>query len=106
MDEESDEGDDDDHHAGERIEEITPVGGEIHKARGSGHGAGRDPLKKNLLIDSRLICGKREEFKDGASGVQEGEKHATDTKEIHGVFLQTAPQKKHECCAAEWEDRE
>src|SRR5258708_15144341 len=42
----------------------------------------------------------------GAGGVQEREKHATDTKEIHGVFLQTTAEEKHGCGAGEWEERD
>ena len=51
-DQQTDEGDHDDHHAGERIEEIAPVGNEVYYPGAAGHRAGCEPLKEDLLVEA------------------------------------------------------
>src|SRR6266702_7519055 len=85
VDQEADKSDDDDHYAGKRVEEVAPVGDEVHDACGSWHGAGSDPLKQNLLVSAlRGREGEKSEY--GAECVKEREKHTADAEEIDGFF--------------------
>src|SRR5260221_1452698 len=95
VDEEASKRDDDDHHRGERVNQVAPVGDEVHHARGGGHRAGRYPLKENLLVNA-LAGWQVKEFQDGAEGVEKREKYAADAEEINGLFRQAATKEEHD----------
>jgi hypothetical protein len=95
MDEEADAGDDENHHARQRIEQIAPIGEERDGTADGGNLARGDPFEQNLLKDA-LAWIEAEKSQSGARGVKKGKKHAAYTEEVDRLFRKEAANEEHE----------
>ena len=91
----SNAGDDEDHHAGQRIDLKTPVGDEFGNSSVE-HviGAGGNPLEQNLAGDA--FTGRLgDELKESAYGKDKGKENAAGAKPADDVIAKAPTVEKH-----------
>ena len=96
MDQEADAGDDENHHAGKRIEQEAPVGNKIRKTpAGHLHRAGRHHSKQDQLDDA-LVWRYGKNCRTAPSCVNERQAHAADAENTDAGFGSARANKKHQ----------
>jgi hypothetical protein len=104
VDEESYAGDDEDHDAGERVQEITPIRDKWNENAGRWNRTRGDPFEKNLLKNA-LVGIERQESENGAGSMKEGEENAADTEKVDRRLRKQAADEKHERRGNKWKER-
>ena len=94
VDEESDAGNDQNHDAGKRIEQIAPIGDERDETSDGRNRAGADPFKENLLKDTMGWI-ESEKRKGSTCGVDEGKENTADAEEVDRIFGKETAEEKH-----------
>src|SRR5262249_29878162 len=105
MDEETHSGNNKNHHAGEWVQQIAPIGDELSSACEHRDGTWSHPFEKNLLKYA-LAWGKRKNGDCSSRGMKKREEHATDAEKVDGLLRKQSANKKHERSRQQREERD